>query len=379
MRVLHIISSLSTGGAEVMLRKLLATLDRARYEAMAVSLTSRSPIGEQIESDGTPVVALHARSPLALPAHFVELRRIVRSHRPHVIHGWMYHGNVAAHVARRFSIAAARPGLITSVRGALHAPAAQGAVLRAVRALDARLSKHADHIVYNSGQSARQHAQVGYDGSRAIVIPNGFEFDEWRPDPQGAQRIRAELGLGTAPLVGMVARFNVLKGQLGFLEAAALIATRHSQARFLLIGRGCESTQPELAQWISTLGLADRVLLLGERQDIRAINSALDVAVCASISESFPNAIGEAMACGTPCVVTDVGDCSVLVGDTGVIVPRADSRALAQGIEGVIALTPQERTALGRRAMERVHAEFDMRAVAARFAALYDAVARPGS
>ena len=109
-----------------MLRKLLVNLDRNRYEALAVSLTSRSPVGDQIEQDGTPVIALQMRSPLALAMRAAKLRRIVRSHRPHVIHGWMYHGNLAAHLARRFSAPGTRPALITSVRGALHAPGRKG-------------------------------------------------------------------------------------------------------------------------------------------------------------------------------------------------------------------------------------------------------------
>ena len=172
-------------------------------------------------------------------------------------------------------------------------------------------------------------------------------------------------------------RFHVLKGQRHFIDAAAIVSRRHADAHFVLAGRGCDSANGELAQWIEERGLTGRVHLLGERTDIRAIDSALDVGVCASISESFPNSIGEAMACGTPCVVTDVGDCNVLVGDTGVVVPPADSAALAEGIARLLAEPAEVRRALGGGAMNRVRDEFDMTAVAPRFARLYDAIA-PG-
>ena len=191
-------------------------------------------------------------------------------------------------------------------------------------------------------------------------------------------RVRAELGIGNEPLIGMVARLHVLKGQRHFIDAAAIVSQHYPDARFALAGRGCDPSNPELARWIEERRLSEHVHLLGERADIRPIDSALDVAVCASISESFPNSIGEAMACGTPCVVTDVGDCNVLVGDTGVVVPPGDPAALAEGIQRLLALSPETRRALGVRATERVRGEFDMSTIAARFARLYDAVA-PGS
>src|SRR5262249_17495691 len=143
---------------------------------------------------------------------------------------------------------------------------------------------------------------------------------------------RQQLGCEDRVLVGLVARFDRMKGHRDFLEAARLVANSHPQCRFLLAGRGCDNQNATLMSWVTELGLNDVLYLLGERRDIAAIDNALDIAVCSSISESFPNAIGEAMACGIPSVVTDVGDCDYLVGETGYVAPPRNPRALADAI-----------------------------------------------
>lgn len=378
MRILHIITSLGTGGAEIMLQKLIRALKPQQYSASVISLTSISIIGDELRREGVPVQALGGRGGVLLPHQFWTLLRAYRSARPDVVHSWMYHANVAAQVLVRLTADSVRPCLITSVRGAIHAPQEQKRLTRLVRRIDARLSGTAERIVFNSLRSAEQHAALGYDRKKVRVIPNSFDTEAFQPMPSERARIRRQLGYADAVLVGLVARFHPLKGHRTFLEAASLVAQRQPHCKFLLVGRGCDAKNEQLMRWIRELSLTDRVIALGERRDVAAIDNALDIAVCASISESFPNAIGEAMACGVPCVVTDVGDCPYLIGDPTYVVPARNPQALADAILHLTGLPPDTRAALGAGARARVLGEFSTERIAGQFVELYEECRRHG-
>jgi glycosyltransferase involved in cell wall biosynthesis len=371
MRVLQIISSLSTGGAETMLRNVLSQWNSREIQTMVISLTTRDPVGPQIERLGIPVLALESRHGVLTPRQALRLASAAASWRPDLVHAWMYHANVVAYglaaLLRRRS-----PAIVTSVRGALNAPDKQKPMLRLVRRLDARLSGRADAVVFNSAVSARQHVEVGYRARHISIIPNGFDVSRFAPSAVARREIRRLLGCDDEPLVGLIGRFNVLKGQRVFLEAAKIVVSRHERCRFLLVGRGCDPANALLSGWVMELGLEGRVLLLGERSDMPAIDCSLDVVVSASLSESFPNAIGEAMACGVPAVVTDVGDCSELIGDSGRVVPARDARALAEAIGDLLGIEPPRRAELGRRARSRIVDRYALEAVASRYGALYE-------
>jgi glycosyltransferase involved in cell wall biosynthesis len=139
-----------------------------------------------------------------------------------------------------------------------------------------------------------------------------------------------------------------------------------------------DAHNPALSALIVELGLASRVHLLGERADVPRLTAALDVATCSSIGEGFPNAVGEAMACGIVVVSTDVGDTATVLLDSGVVVPPYDPAGLADGWRTVLAMAPAERAALGRRARERVIEQYDAAGIAARYAALYRELAAAG-
>ncbi len=359
-----------------MLQKLIRALKPQHYNASVISLTSLSTIGAELQREGVPVLALGGRGGVLLPHQFWALLRAYRDDRPDIVHSWMYHANVVAQGLVRVRLGGARPCLVTSVRGAIHAPRAQKRALRLVRRVDASLSRTADWIVFNSLRSAEQHAALGYDRKKIRVIPNLFDTDLFRPLPSERARIRRQLRYPDGLLVGLIARFDRLKGHRTFLEAATLVAERRPNCKFLLVGRGCDAQNEELLRWIRELNLTDRVFALGERRDVEAIDNALDIAVCASISESFPNAIGEAMACGVPCVVTDVGDCPYLVGDPRYVVPAGNPRALAEGILRLADLPDDGRTALGASARARVLHEFSADRIARQFVELYDECCR---
>jgi glycosyltransferase involved in cell wall biosynthesis len=359
-----------------MLHKLVSGTDPARVRNVVVSLRDRGTLADAIEATGTRVHTVGLTPSRPSPAALWRLRALLGRTDPGVIHGWMYHGNLAATLAADVLGASAAP-VAWNVRATIDDFTATKAATKAVIRLGARLSRRAARIVYNSREGARQHAAIGYASDRAAVIPNGFDLDRFAPSAPARARLRAELGVAPdAVLLGQVARWDPMKDHEGLLRALAALGPRHADVHLVLAGRGVDRDNPVLAERASTLGLAGRVHALGERRDVPALFAAFDVAVSPSAClEGFPNAVGEAMACGTPCVVTDVGDSAWLVADTGRVAPPRDVPALAAALDAMLALRPEARARLGADARARVAEHFSLARVVAQYHDLYASLA----
>jgi glycosyltransferase involved in cell wall biosynthesis len=236
----------------------------------------------------------------------------------------------------------------------------------------APLSRLAAHIVCGSEAAYSVHMNIGYQREKMTVIPNGFDVQLFQPSIEGRRSLRSELDIVPHEvLIGLIARFDPLKDHENFIVAAGEVARSAPHARFLLCGDGISRDNERLMRWIATAGIGDRVRLLGVRTDIARINSALDIACLSSSTEGFPNVIGEAMACGTPCVVTDVGDAAALVGDTGLVVPARNPQALANACLKLIDAGRDVRFALGRRARSRIEHDYSLATIWRKYEDLY--------
>src|SRR5262245_7609710 len=300
-RILHVITGLGTGGAEMMLFKLLsATADR--HSQAVVSLMDEGTTGARIAGFGIAVHCLGMRPGKPDPVRAFPIRSITQNFNPQLIVGWMYHGNLMATIAAKLS--RSRAPVFWSIHQSLNKLSQERRLTAAVIRTGAFLSRRPAAIIYNSRTSAQQHEAFGYNGDRQVVIPTGFDCQVFRPDVDARRQVRRELGVeDQSILVGLVARYHPVKDHAGFLRAVALVAGAHSTVRFVLIGRGIDE-QPKLSALIDRLHIRDRVILLGERPDTPRVMASLDIACSASWGEGFSNAIGEAMACGVPCVVT---------------------------------------------------------------------------
>jgi glycosyltransferase involved in cell wall biosynthesis len=372
IRVLHVITGLGTGGAERMLCKLVCTSDKSRFEMEVVSLTDRGTQGALIEDAGVPVHVLNMRQGRGSLRALLSLAARIRAQRFHILMGWMYHSNLAV-LAGGFLAGTGTP-VLWNIRHTPHDLWREKALTRWLIRLGAQISGAPKSIVYNSVVSRRRHEELGYRGSHAVVIPNGFDTDMFSPSPAAKAPFRSELGIPEGGFVfGHVARFHPMKDHRGFLCAAQVIATRIPHAWFVLAGSNVTLENQELASWLDESGIKSRVRVLGERCDMPHLLSTFDVLCLSSAwGEGFSNTIGEAMACGVPCVTTNVGDSGDLVNGIGKVVAPGDCYAFANACCTLAALSSREREALGKAARARILAKYSLATVVTRYESLYE-------
>jgi glycosyltransferase involved in cell wall biosynthesis len=375
-RIMHVITGLDTGGAEVMLLKLLEAAS-GDFEHAVVSLTDKGALGSRIAELGVPVYSLGLRRSMPNPFRALSVISLARRLRPQIIQGWMPHGNLMASVAG--AVSRGHVPVLWNIRMSLDDLRAGPWLIATAIRIGGLLSRRPAAIIYNSQNAAMQHEALGYESARRVIVPNGFDCQVFRPDAEARRQVRAQLRLhDETVLVGLIARYHFMKDHPSFLRAAALVAQAHPEAYFVLAGKGVTWEGSALVRLIQELQLHDRIFLLGEQSDMPRLTAALHIACSASSTEGFPNAIGEAMACGVPCVVTDVGDSTYLVGDTGFSVPARNPEALAHAISQLVAAGPAWRQQLGLAARQRIEREFSLPAIVRRYEDLYrEQLSRP--
>jgi glycosyltransferase involved in cell wall biosynthesis len=378
MKVIHIIIGLNIGGAEMMLKRLVEShLGNSSFQHILVSLTDVGKIGPQLQSKGVEVYSLGMRSTFGIPLVLWRLVRLIRSIRPDIIQTWMYHADMLGGLAARI---AGNRHVIWGIRTTdVRAGGSSATVF--VRWLCARLSRWVPQVIVCAAEASRQsHIAVGYDAKKMVVVPNGYDFSWLKASADERQLLREQYGINqNEVVVGSLGRFHAVKDQENFVRAAGLLAPQYPHLRFLMVGRGLDWDNSQLVDWIDKTGYKDRFVLLGERKDVPQCLAAMDVFCLHSRTEGFPNVLAEAMAMGLPCVTTEVGDAAMLLDDTGVVVPKEDSAAFAQGVERLLALDQDARHALGMRAKARVEAEFSMARARERFEEIYRQVLNKGA
>jgi glycosyltransferase involved in cell wall biosynthesis len=373
IKIAHVINALSIGGAELMLAKLLAHTDRTTYAPRVYTLLSPAgPVAASIRELGIPVRELGMNRGTPNPLRILQLSRWLREHPPDLVQTWMYHADLVGGVAARLT--GSRVPVVWNVRNSTLDPgSSRPRTFRVVKA-SARLSRWLpDAIICCSHTACEIHARIGYSREKLKVIPNGFDLAAFRPNPQARASLRRELQIPEeTELIGLIGRFDPQKEHRTFLAAARTLHADRPAAHFVLCGRGVDPANAELMAWVDAADLRGVTHLLGERTDMPRVTAALDIATSSSAyGEAFPNAVGEAMACGVACVVTDVGDSARIVGDAGWVVPPRDAGALCGAWRTVLGLSGGRREELSRRARRRVADAFSIESIAHQYAETY--------
>lgn len=371
---MHIITSFNTGGAEAMTLKLLQTLNPT-VKSCVIVLMERGTLSAQLDALNIPVYYLGLKRGRLPSLNAVwQLVSIARKLSPDVVQGWMYHGNLAACLVT--IILGKQPGLIWNIRQTLSASNQGNYLTSRIIKISASLSNMPSKIIYNSLVSVAQHEEIGYQNENHLVIPNGFDLNIFKPDAKQKQQLRKKLGVSpNTKLIGHVARFHPMKDHNSMLRAARMVLNKRRDVCFVFAGWKINMDNLQVMRLIQDLNLEEHVILLGERSNTAQIMASLDFFVSSSAwGEGFPNVVGEAMATGVPCVVTDVGDSGYVVGEFGSVVKPANSSALANSILEMLEHSPKAYNDLSVGSRERVARMFSLEQVSDTYLNLYKSV-----
>lgn len=348
--------SLSIGGAERQMVQLAVGLDERGYKVTAGLFYCGGELDRELTERGIPIVDLGKRGRWDIFGFLLRLVRALRAVRPDVVYPFLGTANTIAAAVRPF---VPRFRLLWSIRSSNlqldHYDWVAGFGYR----IECALSRSPDLIISNS-QAGVDHAVLhGFPRDRIVVVPNGIDTERFRPDPDLRCEARERWGLGEGEVaIGVLARIDPMKDHTTFLRAAAIVAARRPDVRFLCIGEGPDDYLRRLQAIAAEAGIADKVLWPGPAADPLAELNGLDIACSSSSSgEGFSNSVGEAMACGRLCVVTDVGDSARVVGETGLVVPPRDPGALAAALLAALERSGPE---AGSPARDRVVKEYSI-------------------
>ncbi len=369
-RILHLISSLNTGGAEMMLYKLLSGMNKEVFKSRVVSLIPPGPIGNKIESINIQVDHLGLDRGFFSPMAIFKLTGMINEFKPDLIQTWMYHSDLLGFLTSKIT----RTGkVIWNIRCSSMELTHYHFFTRWAVILCKLLSRFSQVTITNSYTARADHLKMGYRPKRFQVIPNGFDLSQFKSSEAAKIELRRELKLEEKALcIGLIARYDPKKDHSTFLKAINRITHTHRNCNFILCGDSVDSKNAELINIMRELEIGPFVHLLGRRGDISRIIGAMDIIVLSSaFGEGFPNVIGEAMSCEVPCVVTDVGDSARIVGGNGKVVPPRNPGALAKAIIELIDLTPEARQTMGKKARERINSEYSLENIVKQYETLY--------
>ncbi|HHR6146880.1 TPA: glycosyltransferase family 4 protein [Providencia alcalifaciens] len=332
-KILHIITGLNDGGAEAVLFRLCSSEKKCQH--VVISLTNYGKYGSLLEEIGVPVHCLNMPSSRVNINGLFGLFKLVRNIRPDAVQTWMYHADLIGGVISRIA------GVKNIIWGVHHTTLdkRQSKKLTILTAkINALLSFLIPRkIIYCAIASRIAQEAIGFKKSIGVIVPNGYNVNEFSPHTVMRDTFRQELQLSQDTfLIGHVGRYDPLKDHKNLIQSIGLLKTDNKKIKIVMVGAMINEENDELVNYINKKSHRSLFHLLGQRSDIPKIMNGLDLLVLSSSSEAFPNVLNEAMACGTPCVTTNVGDAPIIVGDTGWIVPPKDPQSLVCSIAKAI-------------------------------------------
>lgn len=326
-------------------------------------------VRHKLEKLGVRVIVSGTSSSILNILHFfVNFYKVVKNCRPKLIHSWMYHANILSFIAKKMFCS--KLPIIWSIHNSLYSFKNDKLFTNLVNYSCMFLSTKVNKIHFVSATSLRQHINFGYSSDNAVVIPNGFDTKKFTPVVSNPINFRQNYQYSQSHfIVGMVARYDSVKNHLGLIEAASIISRKYPNIYFVIVGKGVVKAQ-SLIVAIKEHGIKN-IQLCCEIRRIEAFYPEINVLCSPSFSEAFPMSIGEAMACGVPCVGTNVGDTKILIGDAGVVIDNYDGASIANGIEALYMAGRKAREGMGKLARNRIQENYSISSVSKRYIDLY--------
>ena len=360
IKVVHIITGLHTGGAEMMLYKIIKqNLDSYNYECIIISLIKPGNIGKKIQDLNVPIRTLNM-NPGSIPSmkSVLLMFRIIGDFKPNIIQGWMYHGNLLSALSKiRFP----STRIFFNIRQTIYSLKKEKIATATVIIFNMLLSRLADKIIFNSHLSRKQHLSIGFSKANALVIGNGFDLDIFRPNLDDRKAIRMQLKIENDELlVTHISRFHPMKDHKTLLKSIQLTIKNNNKIKFLLIGSGVINNI-ELERQAKNLNILDNIIFLGEKSDIAKILASTDLTVLTSAwGEGFPNILGESLASGVLCVSTAVGDSKLIINKYGFIASIGSYEQISSAILKALSMSYEERLKLGVMARSHIQKNYSI-------------------
>ncbi len=368
VRVTTVLPTLQCGGTETQVMLLTRSIDRAAFDIDLACLRRTGPFVDELDERGVPITEYAIPSLASARAAIQQMNfaRDLSRRRVDIVHSYNFYGNAFAVLPARLARVAV---IVASIRDrGLYLTPLQKRAQRAVCRL-------ADQVLVNAAAVKDWLVGDGYDPANIAVIPNGIDLGRFQ-QPLDPTWLHREFHLPPgSPVIAVVSRIVRLKGLEQFVDAAAVVAQRCPDARFLIVGEPNPSQEEllgELAERAARVNIRDRVIFAGRRADIPAILSSVTVSVIPSLNEALSNTLLESMAAGAPIVATRIGGTPEALSDRehGLLVPAGDVRALA---EGILTLLDDRDLALrlGRSARAKIAASFSVERMTGATESLY--------
>lgn len=366
IKIVHIIVGLNNGGAEMMLYKLLKYMDKEKYECSVISMMDEGIMGERIKKLGIPVQCLNMKR--GIPSIQAIIKTLGICKNKDIIQTWMYHADFLGFIVSKIL----KKKIIWGIHHSNLEKNKNKKSTLLIAKINSYLSKWTDSIVSCSIIAKEKHIEYGYYGEKINIIPNGFELDKFKYIENSKKILEKEFPILKDKLIfSLVARYEILKDHKNCIEAMRIIKEKYLKNFILLLcGTNINEENLELLKLIEKNKIEENVLLLDRRDDIPIIMSATDIYISSSLGEGFPNVIGEAMACETPCIVTNVGDSAYIVGNSGGVVERNNSFKLAEEIINFIEGKGYKKNR--KKCRERIINNFEIKKIVKKYEELYD-------
>jgi len=327
------IRSLDIGGAERQFIELVKHIDKSKFDVTVCSMYGG--VQENIVKNIEKIKYINLAKKGRFDIYFFskKYKKLIKDTQPDIIYSFMGEANIFSYFLKNRDTK-----VVWGFRASNMDLKNYGVVSRILFYIQKIFSKKVDLIISNSQASINYHKSMGFDMSRAVVIYNGIDTDRFAPSKEYREEFFNRYKIPkNYIIIGLVARVDPMKGYIYFAKSVKKLVQKYSNIIFVAVGNGDSNIKNECNKIIGNEVLNRRFFWLSPIKDVEVIYNGIDILVSSSIyGEGFSNSIAEAMSCATPCVVTDVGDSAIIVGDCGVVVKPDSVKELVRGIEELL-------------------------------------------
>lgn len=371
IKIIHLIPTLHFGGAETMLHKVVKNINKKQFKNIVICIKQTGSLSKKFEAENIEIINLGLKSNIFLFISILKLKKLIKELKPDILMTWLQLSDLVGLIIK---IIFPKIKLIWNIRYSKLTKNNMNFKNVLFTKIIGYFSFIPDMIVFNTKAGLNDHKRIGYKPCKEIIIPNGFETELFKPNNTQRKKIRDELMIKNSDFViGFIGKDEVIKGLDLFLLSAKKMKIKHQNVRFVLIGKGLDKKNKKILNFIKIDKLKTSFHLLGQVQNIKDYILTFDILALTSKSEGFPNVIGEAMSCEIPCVTTDVGDCKIILGKTGLIVKQNVDSVVA-GWEKFFNCSTQELSNIKSKARSRIIKHYKIEKIINKYQEVYQSL-----